>query len=144
MAGRRPATIVENGRAKAYRPLPEADRRAGLAAYLDAYARGDFFLAHELLEPAWMGAADLPERALLSGLIKLAAAFVHDARGNPAGVVKNLAGAAVRLGNGVAAGPGHGVDVPAVLTQVAAALEAVGRGERPSAVEITPLAGGTR
>ena len=82
----RAPTIRENGREKAYRPLPEADRRAALAAALAAYERGDFFLAHELLEPAWMGARDPEERALHSGLIKLAAGFVHAVRGNPAGV----------------------------------------------------------
>ena len=131
--------ISENGRAKAYRPLPEAARRAALAAALDAYARGDFFLAHELLEPAWMGARDPAERALHSGLIKVAAAFVHAVRGNPAGVIKNLEGAGSRLQNALAAGPGFGIDVGAVLAQVNASLTAVGRGEAPSSVTITPL-----
>ena len=41
--------------------------------------------AHELLEPPWMGTSDLPERELIQGMIKLAAAFVHDARSNAAG-----------------------------------------------------------
>src|SRR6185503_16988265 len=78
-----PGTIVQRGRAKAYRPLPPERRRAILAEGLAAYDRGDFFLAHEVLEPAWMGAADPAERDLYQGLIKLAAAFVHAARGNP-------------------------------------------------------------
>jgi len=91
----RPATIRENGRAKAYRPLPEAARRAAFASALEAYERGDFFLAHEILEPAWMGASDPAERALHSGLIKVAAAFVHAVRGNAAGVTKNLEGAPI-------------------------------------------------
>ena len=52
---------------------------------LDAYDRGDFFEAHELLEPAWMGTDDPGERAFFQGLIKLAAAYVHDVRGNPGG-----------------------------------------------------------
>jgi hypothetical protein len=90
-------TVQERGRAKALRPLPTAERRAALVAGLAAYDRGDYFLAHELLEPAWMGAADPTERALHSGLIKLAAAGVHGARGNPPGVAKNLAGARDRL-----------------------------------------------
>jgi predicted metal-dependent hydrolase len=93
----RGATVLQGGRAKAYRPLPEAERRAALAAGLAAYGRGDFFEAHELLEPAWMGTADPAERDLLQGLIKLAAAFVHDVRGNPLGVAKNLSGARDRL-----------------------------------------------
>ena len=87
-------TIVgPDGRAKAYRPMPAATRAAAIAAGLAAYDRGDFFEAHELLEPAWMGTDDPAERAVLQGLIKLAAAYVHDVRGNPAGVRKNLDGA---------------------------------------------------
>ena len=62
-----------------------ATRATAFAEGLDAYDRGDFFEAHELLEPAWMGTDDPAERALLQGLIKLAAAYVHDVRGNPAG-----------------------------------------------------------
>ena len=79
-------TILQGGRAKAYRPMPAADRAAAFAAGLAAYDRGDFFLAHELLEPAWMGTDDLAERELYQGLIKLAAAFVHGVRGNPPGI----------------------------------------------------------
>jgi hypothetical protein len=86
-----------DGRAKAYRPLPPRDREAALAAGLAAYERGDFFEAHELLEPAWMGTDDLAERSLLQGLIKLAAAYVHAVRGNPRGIGRNLEGARDRL-----------------------------------------------
>jgi predicted metal-dependent hydrolase len=77
--------------------MPEDDRRAAFEAGLAAYERGDFFLAHELLEPAWMGTADLAERDLYQGLIKLAAGFVHAARGNPTGVATNIRGARERL-----------------------------------------------
>jgi hypothetical protein len=90
-------TVLDQGRPKAYRPLPDDQRRTALEAFLAAYARGDWFLAHELLEPAWMGTADPTERALHSGLIKLAAAGVHATRGNSAGVIKNLNGARLRL-----------------------------------------------
>lgn len=93
----RSVVIGRDGRAKAYRPLPAADRAAALAAGIAAYERGDFFEAHELLEPAWMGTDISADRALLQGLIKLAAAYVHDARGNPAGIVRNLEGARSRL-----------------------------------------------
>ena len=93
----RSVVVGRDGRAKAYRSLPEADRAAALAAGLAAYERGDFFAAHEHLEPAWMGTDDLVDRALLQGLIKLAAAYVHAARGNPAGIVRNLEGARARL-----------------------------------------------
>jgi len=93
-----PSVIVGlDGRAKAYRPLPLAERSAAIVAGLEAYVRGDFFLAHEDLEPAWMGTADLAERSVLQGLIKLAAAYVHAVRGNLPGVARNLSGARSRL-----------------------------------------------
>ena len=89
--------ITERGRAKAYRPLPRDVRAAAVERGLAAYGRGAWYLAHEELEPAWMGTDDPAERALLSGLIKLAAAYVHVARGNPLGVRTNLRGARDRL-----------------------------------------------
>jgi hypothetical protein len=93
----RSVVVGRDGRAKAYRPLPETDRVAALAAGIEAYEHGDFFEAHELLEPAWMG-TDVPaDRALLQGLIKLAAAYVHAVRGNPRGIARNLQGARARL-----------------------------------------------
>jgi Domain of unknown function (DUF309) len=98
------ATVLQGGRAKAYRPLPEADRRVAYIAGIAAYERGEFFEAHELLEPAWMGTADLAERDLHQGLIKLAAGYVHALRGNPQGMLKNLRGARERLAAVVAAG----------------------------------------
>ena len=93
----RPTTVLQGGRAKAYRPIPPADRTRAFEAALAAYERGDYFEAHELLEPAWMGTADIAERELYQGLIKLAAGYVHAVRGNPAGLAKNLAGARERL-----------------------------------------------
>ena len=90
-------TVLQDGRAKAYRPMPATARRLAFAAGLAAYRRGDFFEAHELLEPAWMGTDDPAERDLYQGLIKLAAAYVHDVRGNPVGLAKNLLGARRRL-----------------------------------------------
>jgi hypothetical protein len=92
-----PPTILQGGRRKAYRPLPAAKRRAAYEAGVAAYSRGDFFEAHEILEPAWMGTDDPAERDLYQGLIKLAAAFVHGVRGNPLGIAKNLVGARDRL-----------------------------------------------
>src|SRR5215470_10242738 len=104
---------MQGDRAKAYRPIPLAARREALAEGLAAYDRGDFFEAHELLEPAWMGTDDLAERAFLQGLIKLAAGFVHATRGNPLGVTKNLTGARAHLTAPGAreAGARAGVDV---------------------------------
>ena len=114
-----PSRVIERGRSKAYRPLPAAARRAALAAGLAAYERGDFFAAHELLEPAWMGSNDPAERALTSGLIKLAAGFVHAVRGNPAGIATNLRGARVRLAAAVEAeGPDAGLDLPRLIEAI--------------------------
>jgi predicted metal-dependent hydrolase len=93
-------------------------RRRGLREGLDAYDRGDFFLAHELLEPAWMGTADLPERELLQGLIKLAAANVHAVRGNAAGIRKNLEGARARLAEAGPAGSQLGLDPSALVAVI--------------------------
>lgn len=90
-------TVVQDGRRKAYRPLSLTERRAALQAGIAAYEAGDHFLAHELLEPAWMGTDDPVERSVHQGLIKLAAAFVHATRGNPLGIDKNLRGAGDRL-----------------------------------------------
>ncbi len=117
-------TVIDaEGRYKAYRPLPASERASALAAGLAAYERGDFFEAHERLEPAWMGSDDPAERSMLQGLIKLAAAYVHAVRGNPAGVEKNLAGARQRLRAAVAAGTdGVGLDVAHLLDDLDARL----------------------
>lgn len=96
-AGRRSGTVAQGDRLKAYRPIPPDLRRAALEDGLSAYARGDFFQAHELLEPAWMGTSDLAERALYQGIIKIAAGYVHAVRGNPIGVARNLSGARAHL-----------------------------------------------
>lgn len=93
---------MERGRAKAHRPLSQEVRTAAVERGLAAYGRGAWYLAHEELEPAWMGTDDPAERALLSGLIKLAAAYVHAARGNPLGVRTNLRGARERLATAAA------------------------------------------
>lgn len=119
----RSVVIGRDGRAKAYRPLPAAERAAAIAAGLEAYEQGDFFEAHELLEPAWMG-TDVPaDRALLQGLIKVAAAYVHSVRGNPAGIVRNLEGAKARLAEAgedrASAGAAEPrLDVPALIAAI--------------------------
>jgi predicted metal-dependent hydrolase len=101
----RSVVVGTDGRAKAYRPIPASERAAGIAAGLAAYEHGDFFAAHEHLEPAWMGTDDLVERAWLQGLIKLAAAYVHGVRGNPTGIARNLEGARSRLVEAAARAP---------------------------------------
>jgi uncharacterized protein len=117
----RQVVVGEDGRAKAYRPLPDDDRVAAVVAGLEAYDAGDFFEAHELMEPAWMGSADLQERNLIQGLIKVAAADVHGVRGNPAGVRRNLEGARDRLRSG-ASGAITGIDLD--VERLLAAIEA--------------------
>jgi uncharacterized protein len=125
----RPGTVLQGGRAKAYRPLPPEARANAVRSGLAAYERGDFFEAHELLEPAWMGSADPAERELVQGLIKLAAAFVHAARGNPPGIHKNLRGAQARLAEhlrleyaGALPGPLAEIDVATLLASIEALL----------------------
>jgi predicted metal-dependent hydrolase len=117
----RAVVVGRDGRAKAYRPLSAAKRSAALKAGLAAYERGDFFEAHEDLEPAWMGTPDLSERALLQGLIKVAAAYVHDVRGNPAGIRRNLDGARGLLVDALETGPVDnvaGVDIAALVAEI--------------------------
>jgi predicted metal-dependent hydrolase len=109
-------TVLQGGRAKAYRPLAAADRASAARAGIEAYERGDFFEAHELLEPAWMGTDDPAERELVQGLIKLAAAFVHAARSNPLGVRKNLVGSRDRLATSLSLVPRG--DLPGPLADV--------------------------
>jgi uncharacterized protein len=119
----RQVVVGADGRAKAYRPLPPDQRIAAVAAGLEAYRAGDFFEAHELMEPAWMGTADLAERALIQGLIKVAAAEVHAVRGNPAGVRRNLEGARDRLASGMRGEiTGIDLDVAALLAAIDARL----------------------
>jgi predicted metal-dependent hydrolase len=129
-----PGTVLQGGRPKAYRPIPETARREAFLSAIRAYERGDFFLAHELLEPAWMGTDDIAERELYQGLIKLAAAFVHGVRGNPRGVGKNLEGARDRL----VAARDAGVDGRLDLDHLIAAIDARMTDARPSDVEVIP------
>jgi predicted transcriptional regulator len=118
--GERRTVIDADGRAKAYRPVPAPERTAAVIAGLEAYESGDFFEAHELMEPAWMGTDDPAERDLIQGLIKLAAADVHEVRGNPRGVARNLEGARDRVrrvsrGDAI---PDLEVDLPGLLDAI--------------------------
>lgn len=146
MTGSAAATVLQGGRRKAYRPLPLAARRAALAEGIAAYEAGDHFLAHELLEPAWMGSDDPIERDIHQGLIKLAAAFVHATRGNPLGIAKNLRGARDRL---VAAAGDHDglnvrldrlgmdLDIPGLVAAIEDRL--AGLDDRPDDPAIAPI-----
>jgi predicted metal-dependent hydrolase len=136
----RPGRIRQGDRDKAYRPLPLATRRDAFEAGLAAYARGDFFLAHEDLEPAWMGSDDLDERALHQGLIKLAAAYVHAVRGNPAGIAKNLAGARRHLATVTFAADAWGIDVLPLVAEIDARLSDPTLAAVPPPIPRTPHA----
>ena len=119
----RSVVVGRDGRAKAYRPIPKADRAVAILSGVAAYERGDYFEAHEDLEPAWMGTDDLGERAYLQGLIKLAAAYVHGVRGNPAGIARNLEGARARLAEALETGGGAAaeltrIDLPALIAEI--------------------------
>ena len=113
-------TVVDpDGRRKAYRPLPSSERATALRAGLDAYEHGDFFEAHERLEPAWMGTDDRAERSMIQALIKVSAAYVHDARGNPAGITRNLEGARARLQDAIDGDTdGAGLDARRLLDDI--------------------------
>ena len=130
----RQVIVGDDGRAKVYRPLPVVERIAAVTAGLEAYAAGDFFEAHELMEPAWMGTADVAERNLIQGLIKVAAADVHAARGNPAGIRRNLEGARDRLRSGA------GGSVSGVSLDIAALLSAIDGRLAESADLAAPIA----
>ena len=117
-------TVLQGDRRKAYRPLPIEERHAALDRALEAYARGDFFEAHDLLEPAWMGTADLAERALYQGLIRLAAGYVHAVRGNPIGMAKNLEGSRRHLVTSQELDPATARAVGIVLGRLIAEVDA--------------------
>jgi predicted metal-dependent hydrolase len=134
----RQVVVGADGRAKAYRPLPAEARIAAVIAGLEAYADGDYFEAHELMEPAWMGTADVAERDLIQGLIKVAAADVHAVRGNLAGVRRNLEGARDRLRAGAGGSiTGVDVDIVALLASIEARLRAADRGEADGPLTIS-------
>jgi predicted metal-dependent hydrolase len=120
---------MQGDRLKAYRPIPPDRRRVALEAGLEAYARGDFFAAHELLEPAWMGTPDLAERALYQGLIKIAAGYVHAVRGNPIGLTRNLEGARRHLMTSIELDPAWceraGIDVHGLVAELDVRLASV-------------------
>lgn len=131
----RQVVVGEDGRAKAYRPLPDDARVAAVTAGLEAYDAGDFFEAHELLEPAWMGTPDLAERNLIQGLIKVAAADVHAVRGNPAGIRRNLEGARDRLRSGATGSiVGIDLDVDGLVSAIDARLSGAADLDAPLAI----------
>jgi uncharacterized protein len=92
---------------------------------LELIREGAYFEAHEELEDEWRGAPEA-ERDFLQGLVHVAVAWHHAARGNRPGCERQLEKADRRLGP---YRPAHrGVDVASVLDQVADARERVAAG----------------
>jgi predicted metal-dependent hydrolase len=101
--------------------LLTADELAGrlgeLHKALDEFNDGYFFESHETLEDLWL-VTPLPERTLFQGMIQIAAAYVHLARGEAAGAIKLLDAAAAKL-EGFA--PEHlGIDIAGMASAVKA------------------------
>ena len=89
---------------------------------LELIRSGAFFAAHEELETAWRAAVS-EERDFFQGLVHVAVAWYQAGRGNAVGCGRQLEKAERRL---AAFAPRHrGVDVAAVLEQVAAARRTV-------------------
>ena len=87
--------------------------------------QGEYFAAHEVLEDVWR-AAESEERDFFQGLVHVAVAWYQAGRGNSVGSERQLEKAARRLGPYA---PEHlGVDVTAILQQVATAEQVVGSG----------------
>jgi uncharacterized protein len=87
--------------------------------------RGEYFAAHEVLEDLWR-AAEPEERDFYQGLVHFTVAWYQAGRGNRVGCERQLEKAARRLGPYA---PSHcGVDVAAVLSQVADAAGSVAGG----------------
>jgi uncharacterized protein len=98
---------------------------------LDLIRSREFFAAHEELELVWR-AADPAERDFFQGLVHVAVAWYQAGRGNRRGCERQLEKAGRRLAPFV---PAHrGVDVAAVLEQVAQAQRTVAAGS----LELTP------
>lgn len=95
-------------------PAPE------LVAFVDLYAAGRYFDAHEALELAWRRSPE-PRMRFYQGLIQWAVAFEHHRRGNPQGAASMLAKAWDKL---APSPPGYlGVDLDACRAAHAALAE---------------------
>ena len=79
-------------------PLADTDNRSvTLERGLELIRAGDYFEAHEELEDEWRK-APTAERDFLQGLVHIAVAWLHAARGNRPGCERQLEKAARRLG----------------------------------------------
>ena len=94
-------------------PATPAHLPPAYVAFLECFARGEFWQAHEVLEQAWRESRS----GFYKGLILLASAYVHAGRRNVHGVSAQLAKAARELAP----------YAPAYLGQDVAALLALAR-----------------
>jgi len=76
--------------------MPLDWNHGALADGLRCYQDGEFFLAHEHWECAWLRAAE-PDKTFLQSLIQIAAAMHHFERGNRTGAASLLARSLRRL-----------------------------------------------
>jgi predicted metal-dependent hydrolase len=101
--------------------------RAGFTSGIELFNRGEFFEAHEVLEDVWR-AAPAHEKMFLQGVIQVAVALHHYARGNAVGACSLMR----RAHKNLSAYPESfaGLNVAELLAAVAnwqAALETGGR-----------------
>lgn len=104
--------------------VPGAARRAWFDRGLDAYARGEYFEAHELWEELWRDEPPEGDKLFLQGLIQVAAAM-HKilAHRQPRPAARLLGRALVKLRD---APPLHwGIDVAGLVRQAEATREAL-------------------
>ncbi|MBM4359116.1 MAG: DUF309 domain-containing protein [Deltaproteobacteria bacterium] len=120
--------------------VPLVARSTWFAQGIEAYARGDFFEAHELWEQLWRDERDEGHRQLLQGLIQVAAAM-HKAtvEGKPGPAASLLGRALLRL----ATGPedGLGLQLARLLREAReakAALEARVQGGATTGLPLEP------
>ncbi len=101
------------------------------AAFLERFAAGAFWEAHERLEGAWRD----NRSGFYKGLILLASAFVHAGRGNRHGVAAQLGKAARELAPYAPAYLGQDVDALLELAARGRALAAARAGAPPTPPE---------
>ena len=99
-------------------PGPSREKEVAVSAFMSAFAAGEFFGAHEILESFWVGYRG-EDRDFYRGLIQAAVALHHLSAGNAVGAK----GVAARARDNLAPyAPHHAdVDVDAILARVAAA-----------------------
>ena len=107
-----------------------------LAEGLGCYERGEFFVAHEHWELAWLRLSE-PEKSFLQAMIQVTAAFHHWERGNVAGTLSLLRRVQRRL-DGYPAVFG-GMDVRRLRGEIEEWVRGMGSGEVPGAY---PVIGG--